>query len=93
MRQLKNYPTFTPEELAGRTFLLETVRRQMRVRSDRQLGERLGFNSSFVCRVKAGRLGFTDELILAIHDATDMPIAHIKRAAAGDFSFVMPEAA
>ena len=58
--------------------LLDRVRQHLNLRSDRQLAQLLGTDAPIISRVRSGKRPCSDTLILAIHEATEIPIREIR---------------
>ena len=59
--------------------LIDHLRDWFAARSDRQLSKVLGVDPPTISRIRHGTRPVTAEFILAVHDATDMPIAVIRQ--------------
>ena len=58
--------------------LFDHLIRTYNLKNDRELSRWLAMNPSNVSRARKGTIAFGDVLILAVHDAFDMPIKDIK---------------
>ena len=58
--------------------LLDRVRQELNVRSDRQLAKLLGTDAPIISRIRNRVRPCSDTIILAIHEATEIPVKEIR---------------
>ena len=58
--------------------VLDTIRRQHKLRNDRELCDFLDMQASVISRIRSGKMAMSAEVILTVHETTGMPIAVIK---------------
>jgi hypothetical protein len=59
--------------------LLDTVMRLQGMRDDAKLSNAIGSHPPYISKVRAEKIPVGATLMIKIHEATDMPIAEIKR--------------
>ena len=59
--------------------LFERLCKRLGVRSYSALGRALGLSPSVVSKVRNRRLAISSEILLKIHDATDIPVRELRR--------------
>jgi hypothetical protein len=58
--------------------IFDAIRREFRMKNDRELSEFLEITPSVLSRLRHGKMTFTPTYLLAVHDATDWSLAKIR---------------
>lgn len=59
--------------------LLDFVKERLGLANDAALARRMNFQPAFISKVRNRLLPFSDELLLAVHEETDIPISTLKQ--------------
>ena len=62
----------------GANRLFDHLLRTYRVKNDRALAKLLGVLPPVISKIRSGRLGMGDTILLAVHEVFEMPIKDIK---------------
>ncbi len=58
--------------------IFDAIRREFRMKNDRELSEFLEITPSVLSRLRHGKMTFTPTYLLAVHDATDWSLEKIR---------------
>lgn len=58
--------------------LFDAIKAQYKLKSDSALSEMLNVSPQVICRVRTGDMKLSASLVLAVYDATEMSIEHIR---------------
>jgi transcriptional regulator with XRE-family HTH domain len=74
---------YTPRVDNAATRFLDRLIKDMNLRNDAALARRLEVNAPLISKIRHGKFGVSAELIIRIHEKTDIPVKEIKAALAG----------